>query len=88
MDTSKVVVIKKFSTAGEAMIYQTLLASNGIECELINETAFDIMPMQNEWLEIKLVVAEKDEKTAKAILAAKFDQQEFETESVKRRKKP
>ena len=43
MDKSKVVVIKKFSTAGEAMIYQTLLASNGIECELINETAFDIM---------------------------------------------
>ena len=40
MDKSKVVVIKKFSTAGEAMIYQTLLASNGIECELINETAF------------------------------------------------
>ena len=35
MDKSKVVVIKKFSTAGEAMIYQTILASNGIECELI-----------------------------------------------------
>lgn len=88
MDKSKVVVVKKFTNAGEAMIYQTLLASNGIECELVNETAFDIMPMQNEWLEIKLVVAEKDAEAAKAILAAKFDQQEFETESAKRHKKP
>lgn len=88
MDKSKVVVVKKFTNAGEAMIYQTLLASNGIECELINETAFDIMPMQNEWLEIKLVVAGKDAEAAKAILAAKFDQQEFETESAKRHKKP
>ena len=48
MDKSKVVVIKSSRPLERAMIYQTLLANNGIECELINETAFDIMPHANE----------------------------------------
>ena len=73
MDKSKVVIIKSFPTAGEALIYKSLLESGGVECELIN---------------VKLAVAEKDAEKAREILSAKFDQQEFDTESMKRRKKP
>ena len=37
MDNSKLSVLKTFSSAGEASIYQSLLESNGIRCELLNE---------------------------------------------------
>ena len=84
MDKSKVVIIKSFPTAGEALIYKSLLESGGVECELINETVSDVLPLQNELMNVKLAVAEK----AREILSAKFDQHEFDTESMKRRKKP
>lgn len=88
MDKSKVVIIKSFPTAGEALIYKSLLESDGVECELINETVSDVLPLQNELMNVKLAVAEKDAEKAREILSAKFDQQEFDTESMKRRKKP
>ena len=88
MDKSKVVIIKSFPTAGEALIYNSLLESGGVECELINETVSDVLPLQNELMNVKLAVAEKDAEKAREILSAKFDQQEFDTESMKRRKKP
>ena len=59
-----------------------------LECELINETVSDVLPLQNELMNVKLAVAEKDAEKAREILSAKFDQQEFDTESMKRRKKP
>ena len=86
MDKSKVVIIKSFPTAGEALIYKSLLESGGVECELINETVSDVLPLQNELMNVKLAV--KDAEKAREILSAKFDQQEFDTESMKRRKKP
>lgn len=88
MDKSKVVIIKSFPTAGEALIYKSLLESGSVECELINETVSDVLPLQNELMNVKLAVAEKDAEKAREILSAKFDQQEFDTESMKRRKKP
>ena len=88
MDKSKVVIIKSFPTAGEALIYKSLLEICGVECELINETVSDVLPLQNELMNVKLAVAEKDAEKAREILSAKFDQQEFDTESMKRRKKP
>ena len=86
MDKSKVVIIKSFPTAGEALIYKSLLESGGVECELINETVSDVLPLQNELMNVKLAVAETDAEKAREILSAKFDQQEFDTESMKRRK--
>ena len=67
---------------------KSLLESGGVECELINETVSDVLPLQNELMNVKLAVAEKDAEKAREILSAKFDQQEFDTESMKRRKKP
>lgn len=58
-----------------------------MECELINETVSDVLPLQNELMNVKLAVAEKDAEKAREILSAKFDQQEFDTESMKRRQK-
>ena len=73
MDNSKLSVLKTFSSAGEASIYQSLLESNGIPGDLSK---------------IRLVVNEADAAKAEEILAAGFDQEEFDTESAKRRKKP
>lgn len=88
MDRSKVVILRNFATSGEALIYKALLESNGIEAALLNETASEMLPLQSELVEVKLAVLESDRKKAEEILAARFDAQEFETESQKRRKKP
>ncbi len=88
MDTTKVIVLKSFPTTGEALIYKTLLESNGIDVELLNETSSEILPLQSELQEVRLAVRESDREKAEELLAAKFDEQEFETESNKRRKKP
>ena len=88
MDNSKFSVLKTFSSAGEASIYQSLLESNGIRCELLNEGISDILPIPGDLSKIRLVVNEADTAKAEEILAAGFDQEEFDTESAKRRKKP
>ena len=47
-----------------------------------------MLPLQKELKNDKMSVDEKDAEKAREILSAKFDQQEFDTESMKRRKKP
>ena len=69
-------------------LYQSLLESNGIRCELLNEGISDILPIPGDLSKIRLVVNEADAAKAEEILAAGFDQEEFDTESAKRRKKP
>ena len=81
MDDSKLVVIRSFSSVGEASIYKSLLESSGVPCELLNELTAEMMP-------VRLVVNEADARRAEEILGAKFDQEEFDKESAKRRKKP
>ena len=77
MDDSKLVVIRSFSSVGEASIYKSLLESSGVPGELLNELTA-----------VRLVVNEADARRAEEILGAKFDQEEFDKESAKRRKKP
>ena len=48
----------------------------------------DILPIPGDLSKIRLVVNEADAAKAEEILAAGFDQEEFDTESAKRRKKP
>ena len=60
MDNSKLSVLKTFSSAGEASIYQSLLESNGIRCELLNEGISDILPIPGDLSKIRLVVNEAD----------------------------
>ena len=82
MDDSKLVVIRSFSSVGEASIYKSLLESSGVPCELLNELTAEVLPIRNEMMPVRLVVNEAD------ALGAKFDQEEFDKESAKRRKKP
>ena len=84
MDDSKLVVIRSFSSVGEASIYKSLLESSGVPCELLNELTAEVLPIRNEMM----VVNEADARRAEEILGAKFDQEEFDKESAKRRKKP
>ncbi len=80
MDNSKVVIIKSFTSVGEALIYKTLLESSGVSCELINETITDILPLQNELIKVKLAILEEDLERAHEILSAEFDREEFDVD--------
>ena len=88
MDDSTLVVIRSFSSVGEASIYKSLLESSGVPCELLNELTAEVLPIRNEMMPVRLVVNEADARRAEEILGAKFDQEEFDKESAKRRKKP
>ena len=47
-----------------------------------------MLPIRNEMMPVRLVVNEADARRAEEILGAKFDQEEFDKESAKRRRKP
>ncbi len=82
MDTSKVVMIMHFNHLGRAEIMKSLLESNGIECSLVGETIQSVLPsITGGGSPIQLVVAEKDAERARKILTAKFDVDEFESET-------
>lgn len=50
MDDSKLVVIRSFSSVGEASIYKSLLESSGVPCELLNELTAEVLPIRNEMM--------------------------------------
>ena len=82
MDTSKVVMLMRFNHLGRAEIMKSLLESNGIECSLVGETIQSVLPsITGGGSPIQLVVAEKDAEKARKVLAAKFDVDEFESET-------
>ena len=88
MDDSKLVVIRSFSSVGEASIYKSLLESSGVPCELRTDRTAGVLPIRNEMRPGRLVVNGAEARRAEEILGAKFDQEEFDKESAKRRKKP
>ena len=71
MDDSKLVVIRSFSSVGEASIYKSLLESSGVPCELLNELTAEVLPIRNEMMPVRLVVNEADARRAEEILGAK-----------------
>lgn len=57
-DTTKVVVIKRYTTANEAAIDAGLLKSNGIECAIDGSSISNILPyLQNS---VSLVIKASD----------------------------
>ena len=88
MDNSKLSVLKTFSSAGEASIDQSLLESSGIPARTAQRRHGHSGRFRADRSRIRLVVNEADAAKAEEILAAGFDQEEFDTESAKRRKKP
>ena len=79
MEKSEVVTLMHFNSLGEAEIMKSLLESAGVECVLQDDLNAMVLPMT--LVDVRLVVARKDEKRAQEILAAGFDKQEFEAES-------
>ena len=73
METSEFVTIKTFATAGEAMVYKSLLESAGIMSHIKNELMSMVMPVVNPSLSVELVVSEEDVARAREFLAAKIE---------------
>jgi len=88
MDDSKLVVIRSFSSVGEASIYKSLLESSGVPCELLNELTAEVLPIRDGGPPGRRCARGGAPRRAEEILGAKFDQEEFDKESAKRRKKP
>jgi hypothetical protein len=82
MKEKGVVTLERFSTAEQAEIYRALLESAGIRVMITGEYVNTIYPIGSSWAGIELRVAPADEALAREILAARFDRNEFETETV------
>ncbi len=79
MDNKEFVTLMRFNQYNRAVIYQTLLESNGIEAVLIHDTMADVLPISD--LSITLCVANNDAEQAQKILNASFDKKEFQDEA-------
>ena len=86
MKDREVVTLGRFSSSEEAEIYRSLLEGAGVNVMTVGEFVNNIYPMGSSWAGVELRVAPEDEKLAREILAAKFDKEEFKTESAKKKK--
>lgn len=73
MDTTKTVILRRFTSIGEAYIYESLLKANNIDCSLIHATATGVLGIQNEMLTVDLCIMESDLERAEQILNASFE---------------
>lgn len=65
----KLITLKNYETVVEAMFDQELLKENGIDSNINNEDAVDLMPMFGELNEgLRILVFEKDYENALKVL--------------------
>ncbi len=77
MDNREFATIATFSSMEEAQVVKSMLASMGIECQLVNDMVADILPMLER--DIRLIVNRSDLPKAQQIMKAKFDKSGFKT---------
>ena len=77
MDNREFATIATFSSMEEAQVVKSMLASMGIECQLVNDMGADILPMLER--DIRLIVNRSDLPKAQQIMKAKFDKSGFKT---------
>jgi len=83
MDNSGLITIKEFDNIPKANIFKALLEDAGVTVMLTGDYMNEVLPLENV-SPIQLKVALEDEQRAREILAAKYDLQEFKTESSRK----
>lgn len=87
MKDANAVVIRTFGSVSEAQLYKALLESAGIPARMKNDIAAQVLPAYGGMMEVDLLVSAENEKKAKEILAARFDEKEFAEETKSKRSK-
>ena len=77
MDIREFATIAKFSSLEEAQVVKAMLTSMGVNCQLVNDMAAEILPMLER--DIRLIVNRSDLPRAEQILKAKFDKSGFKS---------
>ena len=77
MKNQEFATLARFSSYEEAQVVKVLLESMGVENEIMNSTAAQIMPYLES--DIRIVVNASDYRRAKELLEAKFDRRELVT---------
>ena len=75
MMDSEFSTLARFSSMEEAQVVKAMLDSMGIESQIVNDIAADILPMLEG--DIKIIVNRSSLQQARKILAAKFDKNKF-----------
>lgn len=75
MKTKEFVTLAKFASLEEAQVISALLDSMGVNNEIMNETAAQIMPYLEG--DVRIMVNASDFDRAKELLNAKFDKKEI-----------
>lgn len=78
MDTREFATIAKFSSLEAAQVAESMLTSMGVNCQLVNDVAAEVLPMLER--DIRLIVNRADLPKALQIMRAKFNKADFKTE--------
>ena len=81
MKNNDLVLLRRFSSAGEAAIFRSLLESADIRVVTTGELVNDVYPIGETWAGIDVWVAPEDVEKAREVLSARFDEREFEREA-------
>lgn len=79
MERDDLVVLMKFDRVNNAALHKSLLESAGIQAYILDEYMGTVLPAGGG-LQVRLAVAQSDEKKAREILAADFDEDSFKHE--------
>lgn len=87
MDNTQVITLMTFDTYGEAEVYRALLESAGVKALVENDILAGMFPTTEGLLKVRIFINKEDEKKAREILAAKFDEQEYAEQTHTKPKK-
>lgn len=67
--------LARFSSMEEAQVVKAMLDSMGVESEIVNDIAADVLPMLEN--DVRIIVNNSDLPQAKRIMHAKFDKEQY-----------
>ncbi|MDE6359875.1 MAG: DUF2007 domain-containing protein [Muribaculaceae bacterium] len=70
---SQTTLLGKFPTIQAAEIAAGMLRSNGIPCEVTNQTIASVLPMTDTWTPLQLLVPSAYASRARALLSSHLD---------------
>lgn len=78
MKEREFITIARTTSMEQAYIVQSMLSSMGVESQVVNDIAADILPMLER--DVRIIINAADYDKAKKIMAAKFDKDSYKTE--------
>ena len=82
MKQSEFTTLMTIDSIEQAYIYQSLLESHGVACQIINSTAQSVLRFNGLMWSIRLIVLTSQAELAQKILESEFSAQEYDEANI------